>query len=1025
MDMKIALVLNAINNMGSVLTNAKNQIKDVERQVKDTASRTKDIKFFDNAWLDKNIKMLNELKKKSQEMQVNGAVQVGKGLAEMKPVKDAVTAAGDFQDVMVEIKTAIYDANIPLKEQEELLSQIDTKALKLGADTRYSNMEAAQAMLVLLKGGAQVRDVLDGSAEAAMNLAQAGKVMPDFAAEAMVKIGNAYNIQGAEMLKLADSISRVDSASTASIGSLVEGMKYASAVSSMLGQSYQDTLLALGALNNAGIDGSNAGTNYADFLRRLAPETPMAIKMQAKLGLSTLSPEEVAKIKKGQDMLNLAGKDVFHDESGKLKPLEEIIKTLREHTKGLRADVVQVAFDKMFGVEGGRAAMALLKEGKGSIEEISGSYNRQMSLNDRISEQQKTFNANLEQLKGSWETLLTTSGTPLLGELANMLKSLTGVVNKTMEWTQAHPKETAMILKAVAGLAMFNITMGATKLAFGNILGVFSSSASSFLGLAKGAGNAVSFFKAFRGTAGIGEVLSQSIAFGFPKASAFFSFVSGSASSMVRIFGLVGGSALKGIVSVAKLGAGFIWTGIQSLLMGARMAAAWLIGLGPIGWIIAAVTVIVGVAIAAWKTNFLGFRDKAMAVWEWIKNAAVTAWNFIKPIVMTVINAIIGYVKFMFSIYSAIWNGIVTVVKAVVNIFLGIWRTAVGAVTAVWGWMAAHWKQIITVILILLGPIGWAIILVVGVIRNNWNTIKAVTIAVFMAVGNFFVGLWNGIKTAALSVWNAIMAAVQFVANIIQVVWTGVSAALSLVWNGIKTVALFVWDAILAAVRLVAAGVQVVWNAVSSVLLGIWDGIKTAATTVWDGISSVISGVGNAIKGVWNGIFSWFSEKFEWVKNTISAIADNPVFKAIGNAGKTVVNAVGGGINKVTDFVFGSHATGLDRVPFDGYIAELHKGEMVLPASVAETVRQARGAKTGGFSAAAAGVKSFTSTASGRKPVPVLKNSTSSYQDKRNVNYYIQSTDPRLAAMEVSRSNGDDKYKKSRDPKLMREAFSY
>jgi hypothetical protein len=35
----------------------------------------------------------------------------------------------------------------------------------------------------------------------------------------------------------------------------------------------------------------------------------------------------------------------------------------------------------------------------------------------------------------------------------------------------------------------------------------------------------------------------------------------------------------------------------------------------------------------------------------------------------------------------------------------------------------------------------------------------------------------------------------------------------------------------------------------------------------------------------------------------------------------------------------GSHFNGLDRVPFDGYTAELHKNEMVLTAPVAQTVR--------------------------------------------------------------------------------------
>jgi hypothetical protein len=39
------------------------------------------------------------------------------------------------------------------------------------------------------------------------------------------------------------------------------------------------------------------------------------------------------------------------------------------------------------------------------------------------------------------------------------------------------------------------------------------------------------------------------------------------------------------------------------------MALGWLIGLGPVGWAILGVPAIVAGAVAAWKTNFGGFRD--------------------------------------------------------------------------------------------------------------------------------------------------------------------------------------------------------------------------------------------------------------------------------------------------------------------------------------------------------------------------------------------------------------------------------
>ena len=54
----------------------------------------------------------------------------------------------------------------------------------------------------------------------------------------------------------------------------------------------------------------------------------------------------------------------------------------------------------------------------------------------------------------------------------------------------------------------------------------------------------------------------------------------------------------------------------------------------------------------------------------------------------------------------------------------------------------------------------------------------------------------------------------------------------------------------------------------------------------------------------------------------------------------TLPGVSGGGFN-----VDGSHKTGLDYVPYDDYVAVLHKGEMVLPADDAADYRS--GGRTG------------------------------------------------------------------------------
>ena len=82
-------------------------------------------------------------------------------------------------------------------------------------------------------------------------------------------------------------------------------------------------------------------------------------------------------------------------------------------------------------------------------------------------------------------------------------------------------------------------------------------------------------------------------------------------------------------------------------------------------------------------------------------------------------------------------------------------------------------------------------------------------------------------------------------------------------------------------------------------------------TWLWDGI-----------KSVWDSISSWVTEKVEWLENKLyfwrkgaAEMSGDPTIKGTNFRGRG-----------------GSFAAGLPYVPYDGYQAELHKGETVLNA---------------------------------------------------------------------------------------------
>jgi hypothetical protein len=155
-------------------------------------------------------------------------------------------------------------------------------------------------------------------------------------------------------------------------------------------------------------------------------------------------------------------------------------------------------------------------------------------------------------------------------------------------------------------------------------------------------------FNYFRQGAGIFRALWGAIAFGHPTLTRIGLLVSRLGSAFItagRFAGQLGLSiirataqglatfgrwALQGITIAGRFGLTLLRLAAQALIAAARMAMAWLIGLGPVGWIILGVTAIIAGAIAAWKTNFLGFRDWLIRVWQTIRESAGKAWDGIR-----------------------------------------------------------------------------------------------------------------------------------------------------------------------------------------------------------------------------------------------------------------------------------------------------------------------------------------------------------------------------------------------------------
>lgn len=116
------------------------------------------------------------------------------------------------------------------------------------------------------------------------------------------------------------------------------------------------------------------------------------------------------------------------------------------------------------------------------------------------------------------------------------------------------------------------------------------------------------------------------------------------------------------------------------------------------------------------------------------------------------------------------------------------------------------------------------------------------------------------------------------------------------------------------APNLLAAGLKLVGKIVEGIANSLGEIVKAGAKVV----DSIIDG----IAGAWKKLTGWFKGLWDGLFGGLSANV------SVNGSAKGAV----AGVN-------GSHAYGLDYVPFDGYIAELHKGEMVVPKREAQTLR--------------------------------------------------------------------------------------
>ncbi len=373
----------------------------------------------------------------------------------------SLTVAANFEEGMSKVQ-AISGASASDMEK------LSAKAKEMGANTKFSATESAEAFQYMAMAGWGTTDMLDGIS-GVMNLAAASGenlgLVSDIVTDAITAFGLSANDSG----HFADVLAAASNNANTNVSMLGESFKYIAPVAGAMNYSIEETAVALGIMANNGIKASQAGTSLRSALSHLLKPTDTVAGALKKVGLWIDRDEE------GLEALNLA----IMNSDGTSKTLTETMDTLRDAFKDLdEAQRTQIAA-QVFGTEAMSGMLSIINTSEADYKKLTEAINNADGTAQRMAE---TMGNNLKGNITLFKSALEGAGIAI-GE--NLLPAMTGIVQKATsvvsafgqldKETQKTIVNTGLVVAAIGPL----ITIGG-KLISG--IGAVSSALSSMGG---------------------------------------------------------------------------------------------------------------------------------------------------------------------------------------------------------------------------------------------------------------------------------------------------------------------------------------------------------------------------------------------------------------------------------------------------------------------------------------------------------------------------------------------------------------
>ena len=189
-------------------------------------------------------------------LMASGVLEILGGIAQ--GYKACIDAAAEFEYTMSGVEAvALADA--------ESMALLEEQAKELGATTKFTAVQSAEAMTYMAQAGWSTQEMLAGmpgvinlAAASGEDLAQSSSILADTLA--------GFQMEAAESARVADVLAQAAAASNTSVLEMGDTFKTSAALAGALGYSIEDVSAAVGLMANVGIKGSRAGTTLRNIL---------------------------------------------------------------------------------------------------------------------------------------------------------------------------------------------------------------------------------------------------------------------------------------------------------------------------------------------------------------------------------------------------------------------------------------------------------------------------------------------------------------------------------------------------------------------------------------------------------------------------------------------------------------------------------------------------------------------------------------------------------------------------------------